>query len=114
MKSINVQSIVVAGLIYMCTLLPSQVLAGPLETGKITRIYFYVNNTVLVYLDGTNDTSVCSGDAWALSATDDYFNQKLSLLFLAETTGVTLNLINVTSECGAWNHNKITAIDYLP
>lgn len=100
--------------ILMMLIIPSLAHAHVTETGKITQIITEGSNNVSVWLDGTDDTSLCSGGSrWTVDDTDPLFKEKYSLLLVAVATGRTIKLEHLdTMACGNWSSNKIYFVAY--
>ena len=76
------------------------------ETGHITRLLVEGSSTIYVsvWIDGTDNTSECSGGArWTIQDDQNGFREKLSMLMLAYAKNEQVRLYYASSSgCGSW------------
>ncbi len=88
------------------------------ETGKITSLIVESDHVISVLLDGTNDTTDCTGGGrWTVSTSDALYKEKYAALLSAATTYKTITLFKNGGGgegCSHWDSNKIyyIRIDY--
>ncbi len=82
------------------------------ETGRITRLQVEGSTLIMVWLDGPDDKSECSGgDRWTIHTNDALLNEKLSMLMKAEATNKQIKLRHIPGwGCGTWDTNKIYSV----
>ena len=84
------------------------------EVGKIVRIVPGGDHFVSIWLDGTDDTTFCSGGArWTINKpSDEQSEEKYSLILAAATTGQTVRFMHLESTgCSNWVSNRIYHVD---
>ena len=84
------------------------------ETGKIVRIVPAGEQFISIWLDGTDETSFCSGGArWTINKQNDELSEeKYSLILAAATTGQTVTFMHLVSRgCSNWDSNRLYYVD---
>ena len=104
------------GLVILSIIFPSYAFAHATESGKIERIIPEGGYVISIFLDGSDNASLCSGGSrWTLELTDKLYKEKYSLLLTAMAQGKSVTLLHHKDlGCGPFNSNKIYYIDFKP
>lgn len=87
--------------------------AHVVEAGKVTRILPEGSSVISIWLDGTDNSTLCSGGSrWTLSTSDPLYKDKYSLILMAAAQGKAVRFLHVEgSACGPFIGNAIHYVD---
>ena len=106
--------IIVISLLLFASTATSNEVDRVFETGKIVRIVPGGDHFVSIWLDGTDETTFCSGGArWTINKSNDaQSEEKFSLILAAATTGQTVTFMHLVSAgCSNWDSNRLYYVD---